>query len=170
MIALDMLPLRAEGGDVQAVIETPRGSRVKFSYDTETGLFVAKKLLALGYGFPFPFGFLPSTRADDGDPVDVLVVTSADLPIATLLKINVLGVIRLEQSEDVALRNDRVIAAPVLEGDEARITSLGDLGNSALQEIERFFIGYQRAEGKIVKLLGTGSADEALRIVEKASL
>jgi inorganic pyrophosphatase len=78
---IDQIPLEAEGG-YNVVVETPRGSRTKFSYDPSTGMFLAKKLLAMGFAFPFPFGFFPSTKADDEDPLDVLLLTDADLPQA----------------------------------------------------------------------------------------
>ena len=69
---IDKISLFVSGG-YNVIVETPRGSRTKFAYDPETGLFLARKLLAMGFAFPFPFGFLPSTRAEDGDPLDVLI-------------------------------------------------------------------------------------------------
>ncbi|TRC98377.1 hypothetical protein FJV76_13865 [Mesorhizobium sp. WSM4303] len=68
---IDKIALDVEGG-YNVVVETPRGSRVKFAYDSEAGLLRAKKLLVTGFAFPFPFGFLPSTKAQHGEPLDVL--------------------------------------------------------------------------------------------------
>ena len=75
---IDKISLHVADG-YNVVVETPRGSRTKFAYDPETGLFLAKKLLAMGFAFPFSFGFLPSTKAQDGDPLDVLPLTEAEL-------------------------------------------------------------------------------------------
>ena len=93
---IDKIALDVEGG-YNVVVETPRGSRIKFVYDSETRLFRAKKLLAMGFAFPFPFGFFPSTKAQDGDPLDVLLVTDADLPTGTLVGCRLMGGIEMEE-------------------------------------------------------------------------
>ena len=66
---------------------------------SETGLFLAKKLLAMGFAFPFPFGFFPSTKAEDGDPLDVLLLTDADLPTGSLVRCRLIGGIAMEEIE-----------------------------------------------------------------------
>jgi len=167
--ALDMLPLRSSSGDLNAIVETPRGSRVKFSYDKQTGRFWAKKLLAPGYAFPFPFGFLPSTKAEDGDPIDVMIFTYVELPMGALVQLALIGVIEIEEKESGrTIRNDRLIGMPLLEGDDDRAATLADIGEAPLREIERFLIGYQEAEGKIVRLVGRRESAEAERLVEQA--
>jgi inorganic pyrophosphatase len=167
MRGLETLPLRTQTGEFHAVIETPRGSRVKYSYDKDTGLFLAKKMLALGYSFPFPFGFLPSTKGEDGDPVDVLVLTAADLPTGALVKLELIGLIRIEQQEaGRSIRNDRILGAPLLEGGDSQLDRLSDLGEATLREIEAFLVGYQKAEAKTVRILGRGNGAEAARAVD----
>jgi inorganic pyrophosphatase len=167
MPAADEIPLRTADGSFQAIVETPRGSRVKYAYDKGTGLFLAKKLLALGFCFPFPFGFLP-TSAEDGDPLDVLIVTQFDLPAGTLVRISFAGAIQLEQQTDgKTIRNDRLLGAPRLEGDESRMTNLADVGQDRLREIENFLVGYQQAEGKRIRTVGRLSGADAERMALK---
>jgi inorganic pyrophosphatase len=146
-MSLDTIPLRSASTDLQAVIETPRRSRVKYSFDKASGLFLAKKVLALGFAFPFPFGVLPSTKAADGNPLDVLVLTQLELVTGTLIHIRLLGVIQAEQQEaGTTVRNDRLLAGPVIEGGE-EFSDLDDVGEARLHQIENFLAGYRAAEG-----------------------
>jgi inorganic pyrophosphatase len=113
-IAIDKISLHVPDG-YNVVVETPKGSRTKFAYHPETGLFRAKKLLAMGFVFPFPFGFLPSTKAEDGDPLDVLLVTDAVLPTGSLVQCRLLGGIAMEETKQGnTVRNDRLFAVPLL--------------------------------------------------------
>jgi inorganic pyrophosphatase len=78
-------------GDLNVIIETPKGSRTKFKYDEATGLYEMHKLLPAGMAFPFDFGFIPSTRAEDGDPVDVLLVSDGCLFTGCRVKARLIG-------------------------------------------------------------------------------
>ena len=69
-----LAPLDKKTDALQVIIETPKGSRNKYAFDENQGLFLLKKVLPAGMAFPYDFGFVPSTRAEDGDPVDVLVL------------------------------------------------------------------------------------------------
>jgi hypothetical protein len=100
-------------GAVVAVVETPRASRNKFNYDPEIGAFRLKRVLPLGSTFPYDFGFIPSTRAEDGDPLDVLLLVDEPAPVGCVVHVRLLGVIEAEQREldGRRVRNDRLIAA-----------------------------------------------------------
>src|SRR3954453_20605872 len=96
---------------LRVVIETPKGSRNKFSYDSEEHIFVLKKVLPSGMTFPYDFGFVPSTQAEDGDPLDVLVLMDEPAFPGCILSCRVIGVIEGEQGEKKSkVRNDRIIA------------------------------------------------------------
>src|SRR5437763_6775127 len=100
-----------DGETVQVVIETPRGNRNKFKYDPESGFFKLSKILPEGMVFPYDFGFVPSTKGEDGDPLDVLVLTDDPLFPGCLVDCVMIGVIEAEQEEDgETQRNDRLIA------------------------------------------------------------
>jgi inorganic pyrophosphatase len=83
----------------EVVIETPKGSRNKFAYEPSRRMYKLSKILAEGMSFPYDFGFVPGTRADDGDPIDVLVLTDVALFPGCLLDCILIGVIELEQQE-----------------------------------------------------------------------
>lgn len=163
---LEALPLRRDG-DLTAIVETPRGSRVKFAYDSASGLFQARKLLALGLAFPLPFGFFPSTKGGDGKPLDVLIVTDADLLMGTLVLVRLLGVIRIEESDGATSeRNDRLLAAPLFAHQDRPANRLEDIPGSELDEIETFLVAYQRRDGRQVRAIGREGAGAAERLLK----
>src|SRR5438552_18908900 len=117
-----------ESGALNVIIETAKGSRNKLKYDAERGLFQLSKVLPRGAVFPFNFGFIPSTRGEDGDPLDVLVLMDEPLTTGCLVTCRLLGALEAEQTEDgEAVRNDRLIA--VVEACQAHeeVRSVGDL-------------------------------------------
>ncbi|MBZ9870272.1 inorganic diphosphatase [Mesorhizobium sp. BR1-1-9] len=168
-IEIDKISLHAPDG-YNVVVETPKGSRSKFAFDPETGLFRAKKLLAMGFAFPFPFGFFPSTKAEDADPLDVLLVTDADLPTGSLVRCRLLGGIAMEETkEGKAVRNDRLLAVPLLLHQDRPPFELSDMPAAELKDIEDFLVAYQTADGKQAKVVGRLDRTEAESVVRKAA-
>ncbi len=93
------------------IIETPKGSRNKYAFDESQGMFLLKKVLPAGMAFPYDFGFVPSTRAEDGDPVDVLVLMDEPAFVGCLLQCRIIGIIEGEQGKKKErVRNDRIVA------------------------------------------------------------
>jgi inorganic pyrophosphatase len=171
MHALDQIPLRAKGG-YNAIIETPRGSTVKFAYDRQTGMFVAKKKLPIGLSFPFAFGFLPSTRGGDGDPLDVMVLTDMPLPMGCLVHCRLIGALVAEQGRDEAhlKRNDRLLAVPLLKHQDRPISDIAELPEHELGDLEEFFRFYQRAYGHIFRTIDRLPAREADRLATAGAI
>lgn len=168
-VAIDRIPLHAPDG-YNVVVETPKGSRTKFAYDPEIGMFRAKKLLAMGFALPFPFGFFPSTKAEDGDPLDVLLVTDADLPTGSLVRCTLLGAIAMEETKQgKAVRNDRLLAVPLLLHQDRAPFELSDMPAAELKDIEDFLVSYQAADGKQAKVVGRLDRTEAESVVRKAA-
>lgn len=155
--------------DVNAVIETPKGSRNKYVYDEATGGFKLKRALPAGMVFPFDFGFIPSTAADDGDPMDILVLTDAPTFAGCIIECKVIGIVKVEQEEKGKdVRNDRVIAVQIHSRQYASVEKLTDLEEGLLKEIIHFFASYNEiSEDKFVPLGNEGSS-EALRLIEEA--
>jgi inorganic pyrophosphatase len=175
---LTRLPARAEQGDlVNLIVDTPKGSRNKFRYDEELGLFRLSKRLPAGMVFPYDFGFVPSTLAEDGDPVDVLLIADEPAFPGCLVGIKLIGVLEAEQTQKGrTTRNDRLLAILVTPYNPPELESLRDLPPSALSEIEHFFTSYNEAEGRMFKVFGRqGPAiaerhlDEAIKRFEKAA-
>jgi inorganic pyrophosphatase len=91
------LPPFSKDGDVRVVIETPRGSRAKFSYDPEFQTFTLSKSLLAGLTYPHDWGFVPSTKAEDGDPLDIMVIHDAATLPGLVLTCRVIGILQIEQ-------------------------------------------------------------------------
>jgi inorganic pyrophosphatase len=158
-----------ESGDLNIIIETPKGSRGKFAYDEESGLFALSKLLPAGMAFPFNFGFIPSTRGGDGDPLDVLMVFDEILFPGCLVPSRLIGGLKATQFEEGKMkRNDRLLAVPVLPREYDAPRSIRDLNKNLLTDIREFFASYQRLMGKEFKVLGVLGAKEAKKLVVSA--
>lgn len=95
------------------VIEAPLGSRCKYKYDEQSQIFRVNKLLPLGASFPFNYGYVPATRGQDGDPLDVLVLINEPLIVGSVVPVRMIGVIEAEQTEltGKTVKNDRLLAA-----------------------------------------------------------
>ncbi len=162
-------PFIRESKDINAVIETPKGSRNKYVYDKETGGYKLKKALPAGMVFPFDFGFIPATIADDGDPMDILVLTDAPTFSGCIIESKVIGIIKVQQEKKgQEVRNDRVIAVQLDSRQYASVERLGDLEEGLLKEIIHFFASYNNiTEDKFIPL-GNDGAAEAIRLIEKS--
>lgn len=142
-------------GRLNVIIETPQGSRNKFKYEPDPGLFRLSGVLPAGAVFPFDFGFVPSTEGGDGDPLDVLVLMDEPAFPGCLVAVRLLGVIEAEQTEGGKTeRNDRLIAVAAVSRDHQDVQSLHDLNKNLVHEIEHFFVSYNAAKNKTFKPLG----------------
>jgi inorganic pyrophosphatase len=167
--ALTRLQARdAQSERFRVVIETPRGSRNKFKYDEELGLFVLDKVLPPGTVFPFDFGFLPSTRGDDGDPLDVLVLMEEAAFPGCVVPARLIGILEAEQTDqEKTVRNDRLIAVLEARFNRPEIESLKELSGQQLDAVEQFFVSYNRLEGRQFKPLGRHGPKRALAAVQE---
>jgi inorganic pyrophosphatase len=150
---------------IRVVIETPSGSRTKYTWDPELRMFRASKVLPLGMTFPYDFGFVPGTEADDGDPLDVLVLADEPLALGCLAECRVLGAIEIETDHE---RNDRLIAVPRTSIQGVGWHHLADLGTRLVEEITGFLESYVLREGRPFKLLRKVDRATALKLVEAA--
>lgn len=154
---------------LQVIIETPKGSRNKYSFDPEKKIFSLKKVLPNGMAFPYDFGFLPQSLAPDGDPIDVLVLMDQPAFPGCLLEAKLLGILEGEQIDGKdRIRNDRLIAVANENHSYAKIKKVGDLSKQFLRELEAFFVSFHKLEGKKYKLLGVHGQRHAMTLVDKA--
>src|SRR5207302_909715 len=155
---------------IDVIIETPRGSRNKIKYDPSSRRFRLSKVMPEGMMFPYDFGFVPSTKAEDGDPLDVLVLTDAPLFPGCLVECRLIGAIEAEQTQEGRTnRNDRLIAVAGPSLLYSEIENLQELNPQVLKQIEAFFVNYQRARGVEVEILGHSGLQKAHQLVNKAS-
>lgn len=154
---------------LNVVVETPKGSRVKYAYDVERGIFELKRALPEGMLFPFNFGFIPGTKAEDGDPLDILILNEEPLLPGCLVKARVIGLIKAEQTEDgETTRNDRLVGLAIGKETPTSLESV-DLDKRTLTEIENFFVSYNRLAGKKFKVLGKAGPKKALAKIRKCA-
>ncbi len=154
---------------LQVIVETPRGCRNKFAFDPQQKIFSLKKVLPAGMSFPYDFGFLPSTLAEDGDPIDVLLLMDEPTFAGCLVKARLIGVIEGEQIEGKEkTRNDRLVAVAEMSHEYGHLKKLRDLPEQLIRELEEFFVNYHRLEGKQYRLLGCKGKTSAMALITAA--
>jgi inorganic pyrophosphatase len=165
---LQHLPFQdPESGLYQVVIETPKGSRNKYTYDDQRALFVLKGVLPAGASFPFDFGFLPSTLGQDGDPLDVLLLLEEPAFPGCLVLARLLGVLAVEQTKDGrTLRNDRFLAVSALSQSHQSLQHIQDLDPHLVKQIEHFFKSYTEMKGQELKVLGRYGPKKAAQLIQ----
>lgn len=155
---------------IDVVIETPKGSRNKLKYDADSGRFRLSSVLPEGMSFPYDFGFVPDTRAEDGDPLDVLVLTDAPLPVGCSLDVRLIGTLEAEQRErdGRVVRNDRLIGVAEESTTHGGLKDLSDVSDVLIGQIEAFFEQYNRLDGKSFRVLHRRGATAARTAAERA--
>jgi inorganic pyrophosphatase len=154
---------------LNAIIDTPRGSRNKFKYDEQKHLFKLAGVLPAGSSFPYDFGFLPSTKGEDGDPVDVLILMDEPTFTGCLVPARLIGVIEAEQTENGKTeRNDRLLAVATDSRNHRDLKKVDDLAPNLRHEIEHFFVSYNSAKGKEFKVLGSHGPERARELVSES--
>ena len=149
MTNLLKLPTWADDEHVFAVVETPRGSTCKLELDPDLRVFTLAKPLMAGLSYPYDWGFIPSTKAEDGDPLDVLIIHDAQTYPGVVLKCRPVGVLEVEQrSGGKKERNDRVFAVPDRSPLETDLKDIRHLPSRACEELEEFFRATNALENK----------------------
>jgi len=128
-------------------------------------------LLPEGMMFPFDFGFIPSTLGEDGDPLDILVLMDAPAHVACLIEVRIIGIIEAEQSEEGKTeRNDRLLGVAIHSYDHEGLETIHDVSMTLLDQLEAFFISYNKQRGKHFKVTGTGGPKKAIRFLKAGLL
>lgn len=157
-------------GDLTVVIETPKGSGNKYDYDAQCGAFRLADVMHEGQTFPYDFGFVPATLAEDGDPLDVVVLMDAPVPTGCVLTARLLGAIEAKQRKNkngkAWERNDRLLAVATHARTHQHIMGLADLRPHELDEIETFFVNYAGTKGKTFRPLKRAGAKAARKLVK----
>jgi inorganic pyrophosphatase len=157
-----------DSGELNVIIETPKGHRNKFKYDEKSGLYKLGGVLPAGAVFPFDFGFVPSTLGGDGDALDVLVLMDEPAFTGCLVSARLIGVIEAEQTEEGnTARNDRLIAVAADSHDHREVRSLDEISKNLVNEIEHFFVSYNESKGKKFKPLGQFGPKQAAELVKE---
>jgi inorganic pyrophosphatase len=163
----DKLSVFNEEGELNVIVDTPKGSRNKYKFDEDLGLFRLGGVLPVGHFFPFDFGYVPNTLGGDGDPLDVLILMDEPAFVGCLIPSRLVGVIEAKQTEDGKTEvNHRLIAVAAGARAHTDVKSLNDLNKTLVDEIEHFFVSYNEAKGKKFEPTARAGAQRAKKIVE----
>jgi inorganic pyrophosphatase len=153
----------------KAIIETPKGRRNKFGYNPDYETFDLKFLLPHGLAFPFDFGFIPSTLAPDGDPLDVMILMEEPAHISCLVDVRIIGVIEAQEAEKgKQVANHRLIGVALRSYAEGEIQSLDEVPGYILDQVEEFFRSYNKLRGKEFQITGRQGPQRAAALVAQA--
>jgi inorganic pyrophosphatase len=166
------LPARdRESGHVTVVVETPKGSHSKYKFDPACNALRLGAVLAEGLSFPYDFGFVPSTRGEDGDPLDVLVLLDHAVPPGCVVTARLIGVLEVRQrtGREKWRRNDRFFAVGIHAPAHRHLHTLADLGPRTIEEVEAFFVHYAGFNGKTLEVLGRRGPRRADRLLKEGA-
>jgi inorganic pyrophosphatase len=150
---------------IHAVIEIPKGSKVKYELDKATGLLRVDRILYSSVIYPANYGFLPRSYCDDGDPLDVLVLGHEPVQPLAIMQARAIGVMHmLDEGEG----DDKVIAVHVHDPSFNSYHEIAELPGHLFKEIERFFADYKALEDKMVSVERFGGAEDALAAIREA--
>ena len=153
----------------RAVVETPKGRRNKFDYDPKIQAFTLGGLLAEGLSFPFDFGFIPSTEAEDGDPADVMILMDEPAHVGCVLDVRIIGVIEAEQTEKgKTISNNRLVAVSIHSYTHEHLRSVAEVSKSIMDQVEEFFVTYNKSRGKKFHVVGLRGPKRALKFLQQA--
>jgi inorganic pyrophosphatase len=156
-----------EDDELRMVVETPRGSSVKLAYDPNLHVFTVKRALAIGITYPFDWGFIPGTQADDGDPVDALALHDSATYPGVVLPCRALGVVEVSQKAKHGREsNPRLILIPTWHDRLGDLEKASGLPVRLKEEIEQFFVSATFFTGKDPRIEGWRGPNAALKLIK----
>jgi inorganic pyrophosphatase len=166
------VPAFGQDQSVHVVVESPKGSTSKFKYDSDLNAITLSRPLSHGLAYPHDWGFVPSTIAEDGDPLDVMVLWDGVSYPGVVLACRLIGVLLVEQTNTESgarERNDRLAALPVTAPRYADILSVDDLPHRVRLDLEHFFKAAVVFENKDLTLIGWAGPSAAAELVDAAA-
>ena len=156
-------------GLVNLVVEIPAGSRNKYEYCADAGLMALDRVLHSSVRYPFDYGFVPNTLAEDGAPLDAMVIMQEPTFAGCLIKARPIGVLDMHDS---GAYDGKLLCVPVADPRQNGITSIRQIAPNQLEDVAEFFRTYKSLEGRVVVIDGWrdfDAVDELLRNCIKAS-
>jgi inorganic pyrophosphatase len=166
MIHVDKIPPRTADGNVNVLVEVPKGGHTKFEYDEDLGVMRLSRVLHSAVYYPTDYGFVPGAIGEDGEHLDALVLVDAPSYPGVLVETRLLGALKVEK-DDVPMEH-RLLCTPVAEPRFAEYTDLRDVPRHTLAEIEHFFDVFKDLEEGHHATRGWIPAAEAAALVDRA--
>ncbi|MEG1706536.1 MAG: inorganic diphosphatase [Clostridia bacterium] len=161
----DLESKRIKSEDFIAVIEIPKGSKQKYELDKSSGLLILDRILYTSTHYPANYGFIPRTLAQDGDPMDVLVLCSESLVPLSLVRCYPIGVIIMTDGGEC---DEKVVAIPFSDPNYNCYKSINDLPMHVFDEMQHFFSVYKQLENKETAVSEVHDCDEAISVIERS--
>ncbi|KAK9817032.1 hypothetical protein WJX72_008679 [[Myrmecia] bisecta] len=158
----DLSPGEDTTKQVNAVIEIPKGSKVKYELDKASGLLYVDRVLYSSVVYPHNYGFIPQTLDGDGDPVDILVINQEPAYPGAFLRARPIGVFKMIDGGE---QDDKIIAVHVDDPEFKNLNDVAQLPPHRLAEIKRFFEDYKKNENKSVKIDDCLGAQDAFKTI-----
>ncbi len=160
----DISANRINAEEFEALIEIPKGSKTKYELDKETGLIKLDRVLYTSTVYPANYGFIPRTLADDGDPLDVLVLGNESIYPMTLVNCYPIGVIKMIDDCDL---DEKIIAIPKNDPTYNSYRDIRDLPSHIFEEMMHFFNVYKNLEHKNTTVKEIAHCADAMAIINK---
>lgn len=150
---------------INVIIEIPKGSKNKYEIDKETGLIMLDRAMHTSQDYPFDYGFMPQSHWEDGDPLDVVVLTTYALAPGILVKVRPVGIVNMIDDGD---SDAKIIAVPEKDPRWDDVQNLSDINKHTIKEIEHFFLTYKQIQKKEVSIDGIGNKADAQAAILKS--
>lgn len=151
--------------EINVIVEINKGSKNKYEIDKETGLIALDRVGHTAQDYPFDYGFVPQTLWDDGDALDVVLLTTHPIPPGILVDARPVAIMHMTDSGE---SDDKIIAVPVGDPRWAEVKDLADVNKHTLKEMEHFFTTYKKLQNKEVTVSGFEGMDAAQKAVTRS--
>ncbi|HEY9811447.1 MAG TPA: inorganic diphosphatase [Halomicronema sp.] len=161
---LSRIPAQPKAGLINVLIEIPKGSKNKYEFDKDMQAFALDRVLYSSVQYPYDYGFVPNTLADDGDPLDGMVMMDQPTFPGCVIAARPIGMLEMIDGGD---RDEKILCVPDKDPRYANIKSLKDVPQHRLDEIAEFFRSYKNLEKKVTEIRGWLDVDQVMPLVEK---
>ncbi|RMF23636.1 MAG: inorganic diphosphatase [Cyanobacteria bacterium J083] len=161
---LSRIPAQPKSGLVNVLIEIPAGSKNKYEFDKDLNAFALDRVLFSSVQYPYDYGFIPNTLADDGDPLDGMVIMDQPTFPGCVIAARPIGMLEMIDGGD---RDEKLLCVPDSDPRYKKVKSLSDFAAHRLDEIAEFFKTYKNLEKKVTEILGWKDVNEVTALVEK---
>jgi len=161
---LAKIPAQPKPGLVNILIEIPGGSKNKYEFDKDLNAFALDRVLYSSVQYPYDYGFIPNTLADDGDPLDGIVIMDQPTFPGCVITARPIGMLEMIDDGD---RDEKLLCVPDKDPRFKEVSSLQQIASHRLDEISEFFATYKRLEKKETEILGWKDVDSVNALVEQ---